>query len=98
MKNKRPRRNKRDTAIINEFYRNDDGSNKKYLDALWLEYRMCKQYCAIGEVLDRLAAYECSEKNYNVQIAWDSGVPANGSTYWLETIDRPVFWAENEIY
>lgn len=67
-------------------------ANNKILDALWLQYRIDKQYIAQGDYLDQVAAYKRNTETYTVVKAMAEFQPPSGSNYWLTTIERPLKW------
>ena len=71
---------------------------EKELDALWLQYRIDKQFVSISDICENIASFQLKQREEAVVSDIRDREPKQGSPYWLETIKRPKWFAAAEIY
>ena len=67
------------------------------LDALWLDYRMGKQFPCMSDICEKIAAFEMEIREASSN-EMKEDEPKQGASYWLETFKRPKWFAPREIF
>ena len=73
-----------------------DKYSPEEVKALWDEYRTGKFYACMGDMLDMAAAYSIKgDGEYEYQE--NRRHPAQGAAFWVEQVNAPLWFLEEEL-
>ena len=74
----------------------EEPQDKEKNKALWDEFRIGKAYACMGDMLEMAAAFSLKQEMVSNNNYKESG-PRNGSIYYIEQIDPPGWFKEEEL-